>query len=323
MKKAFTICSNNYLAQAKTLADSFSCFNPDYDFTICLVDTFSEEIDYSFFKPYEIICIENLQIEQLAAMIEKYDITELNTAVKPFIFHFLFKTSPDTDSIIYLDPDILIYQPFTYLETCLNAYDILLTPHLFSPIEDDLSPSEPDILNAGLYNLGFIAVRRSAESFRFIDWWQNRLKDRCIIDFANGLFVDQLWINFVPLYFKNTLIIEKPGYNVAYWNLHEREVSICENSYCINKEFKLVFFHFSGYQMTNPKNISKYQNRFTFFARPDIVPLFKEYHSLVTKNKYAEFINIPCHYIGLKRQKPAKNKRTVRSLMKKVYKHFR
>jgi hypothetical protein len=44
----FTLCSNNYLAQAKTLGDSVKKFNPDVLFVIGLVDKLHPEIDYSF-----------------------------------------------------------------------------------------------------------------------------------------------------------------------------------------------------------------------------------------------------------------------------------
>ena len=48
-KSVFTICSNNYLAQAKTLADSFLEFNKGYKFYIFLCDTMRSDIDYSKF----------------------------------------------------------------------------------------------------------------------------------------------------------------------------------------------------------------------------------------------------------------------------------
>ena len=46
---AFTICSNNYLAQAKTLGDSFLEFHPDWKFIIGLCDEFDSSFDYSAF----------------------------------------------------------------------------------------------------------------------------------------------------------------------------------------------------------------------------------------------------------------------------------
>ena len=38
------------------------------------------------------------------------------------------------------------------------------------------------------------------------------------------MFTDQRWIDFVPSFFDHH-ILKDPGYNVAYWNLHGREVT--------------------------------------------------------------------------------------------------
>jgi hypothetical protein len=302
MKVVFTICSNNYLAQAKTLGDSLMIYNPDYHFVIGLVDRLNEEIDYTFFNPYEIIPIENIGIDGFDDMFARYNITELNTSVKPFIFHYLFSRNSDVNAIIYLDPDIIIYQPIQELEKNLLKYNIILTPHFFTPIYDKYYLSEPSILNAGLYNLGFLAVKRSEVSEQFLKWWMIKLKDQCYIDFINGFFVDQLWINFVPLYFENILILKHLGYNVAYWNLHERYITGKKNNYTINSQFQLIFYHFSGFNFGKPNVISKHQDRFTFDERKDILPLFEDYTQRIMINQYQKYFSLPCYYVELKKK---------------------
>ena len=297
MKVAFTICSNNYLAQAKTLGDSLKSTNPDYAFVIGLVDIFSDEIDYTFFQPYEIVPIDKIGIPDFEAMVDKYDITELNTAVKPYLFNFLFKRNEKVESVLYFDPDIYIYRGLDFLEGCLAENNIVVTPHFMTPIFDNFRLGEPDILNAGLYNLGFLGVARSTESQKFLDWWMIKLKDQCLIDLANGLFVDQLWVNFAPLYFEKVFILRHLGYNIAYWNLHERALTNRDNSYFVNTDFPLVFFHFSGFNFNNPQKISKHQNRYNFEQRPDLVPVFEDYHQIVVSNKFMELSKIPCFYI--------------------------
>ena len=297
MKVAFTICSNNYLAQAKTLGDSLKNTNPDYTFVIGLVDVFSDKIDYSFFQPYEIVPIDKIGIPDFEEMVDKYDITELNTAVKPYLFNFLFKRNEKVDTVLYFDPDIYIYKSLDFLESCLAENNIVVTPHFMTPIYDNFRLGEPDILNAGLYNLGFLGVTRSAESQKFLEWWMIKLKDQCLIDLAKGLFVDQLWINFVPLYFEKVFILRHLGYNIAYWNLHERTLAEKEGAYFVNAEYPLVFFHFSGFNFKQPQKITKHQNRYTFQQRPDLVPVFEHYHQIVVSNNFKEFSTVPCYYI--------------------------
>ncbi len=91
MRIAFTLCSNNYLAQAKTLGDSLIEHNPDYEFVIGLVDRKRDDVDYDFFRPHGIIEIEEIGIPKFAELGKRYGIIELNTAVKPFLFQHLLK----------------------------------------------------------------------------------------------------------------------------------------------------------------------------------------------------------------------------------------
>lgn len=303
MTTVFTICSNNYLAQAKALGDSLRSQHPDFQFSIVLVDHLSELIDYRFFDPYEIIPIRDIGIGAFEEMFLKYDITELNTAVKPFIIDFLFNRSNDLERVIYFDPDIIIYDKLDELIAHLQESNIVLTPHFFTPIYDNYALSEHAILNAGLYNLGFIAVRRSEVVKQFLNWWMIKLKDYCFIDFTNGLFVDQLWINFAPLYFNNVTILRHPGYNVAYWNLHERIISQKDGKYFVNDEYPLIFYHFSGYEFNSPQTLSKYQNRFSLEERKDVLPLFRDYQNIVISNNYELYSKIECAYIKMKKDR--------------------
>jgi hypothetical protein len=305
MTIAFTICSNNYLAQAITLGHSLLTYNPGYIFKIGLVDKKDISIDYNSI-PFEIVAVENIGIDEWDKMILRYNIQELNTAVKPFFFNYFMDLAISCKKIIYLDPDILIYSSFSELENELETNDIVVTPHITVPINDDNVPCENDILNTGLYNLGFMAIRISPNSKKMISWWADRLKNKGYNDVKNGMFTDQLWINFVPIFFEKVKLLIHPGYNMAYWNLQERTISVKEQSYFINDLFRLVFFHFSGFFPTKPDQISKYQNRFTFSERNDILPLFQEYSELLGLNKYPYFQTFNCHYNGIKEQNDEK-----------------
>src|SRR5687768_14781862 len=108
----FTLCSNNYLAQAKTLGDSVKEFNPEVHFVIGLVDKLHPEIDYSFFEPFEIVPFDTIGYD-FSEMINEYNIVEFNTAVKPFYIEFFFKKySSQNLKLCYLDPDIEIFDSF-------------------------------------------------------------------------------------------------------------------------------------------------------------------------------------------------------------------
>lgn len=301
MTLIFTLCSNNYLAQAITLGNSLIRYNPGYVFIIGLVDRKNSSIDYSAI-PFEILEVEKIGISAFDEMYKKYNITELNTAVKPFYFQYLFTNRADVKSIVFLDPDIMVYSPFTELENELESSDIIIIPHFITPLNDDKLQSEEDFLNSGLYNLGFIAIKNTGVGFKMIDWWAERLRYKAYIDFKRGLFNDQIWINFVPLFFENVKILTHPGYNMAYWNLHERILSMNREKYFVNDKYPLVFYHFSGFNPMAPDLLSKYQNRYTFEKRTDIFQLFKEYSAKLFLNGYKTYINYPIEFADIKQR---------------------
>ena len=60
-------------------------------------------------RPHELVPVEDVGIDGLGDMIERYDVVELNTAVKPFYIDYLYRRDPSVEAVIYLDPDILVY----------------------------------------------------------------------------------------------------------------------------------------------------------------------------------------------------------------------
>lgn len=297
-KIAFTICSMNYLAQAIALGNSLTTQNSEYNFIIGLVDKIDENLSMVQDVPYQLVEVEKINIPNFNSFCDRYNITELNTAVKPYFFDFLFSNNADVDIILYLDPDIYVYNKFESLEAGLFENQIILTPHITEPINDNKLPDEKDFLNTGIYNLGFIGLKRGEESFKLIKWWKERLKDYCYVDFKNGLFVDQIWMNLAPIFYKKVFILFDLGYNMAYWNLHERSfVKQADGKYLVNNLFPLVFYHFSGYDLSKVYEISKYQTRTSFTKRPELVDLFNEYNKAVMLLGHASFQKIPCYYL--------------------------
>lgn len=245
----FTLCSNNYLAHAKTLGDSLLKYHPELKFVIGLVDKIDPKIDYGFFNSFEIVTYEELQCREFTAMLTSYDIVEFNTAVKPFYFQYLFDLYKHScEKIFYIDPDIYFYKPLDTLITLLDKFNIVLTPHL-TVAPETVTVDELVAMRHGHFNLGFIGIYRSPESERFITWWKERLTRHCVIDKPMGLFVDQKWINLAPLYFEGLHVLKHQGYNMAWWNFSERKLLETNGSYFVNQmEQELVFFHFSGFK---------------------------------------------------------------------------
>lgn len=304
MKIVFTLCSNNYLAQAKSLGDSLVKFNADYQFIIGLVDEFNEEIDYSFFQPFTIISVADIKIPDFDSLWKRYTIVEFNTCVKASYFKHIFNFYPEAETICYLDPDILVYHSLEILEKAFVENDVLLTPHILSLIEiDGKQPSENIFLNYGLYNLGFLGLNRNCLANGFLDWWENRILAVGFQDTLNGLFVDQLWINFVPLFYNRVKIFRDSGLNVAPWNLHERTIKAERgNEFLMMDGSPLYFYHFSSYRFGEPEKMSKYYDRYNFQTNSELRAIYDDYHDRLIKNKIETLSLIPCAYVEKQKQ---------------------
>jgi hypothetical protein len=286
-------------AQARVLEKSLKETNPLYDFFLCLVDLKDPNISY----PNNTIECNKIGISNFEGMVLDYNIIELNTAVKPYFFQYLFRINPDTEHVFYFDPDIKIYNSLTLISTHFKDYSILLTPHSLTalPIEDELFPKENLFLNHGVFNLGFLGLKNSDQSASLLKWWADRLKRHCIINLKEGYFVDQLWMNLVPLYYPDdTLVLRSYGNNVAYWNLHERDLVYDNGEFLINNEL-LMFFHFSGYSPKNPDVVAKNQSRIQFGENEYLKELFKQYHDELAEMKYMEISAIEPYYVERRR----------------------
>lgn len=299
MKAIFTLCSNNYLAQALVLCRSVHRHQPGWHMIVGLTDKKRPEIPYSTF-PCEVIELGEIEprMEELA---EKYSIVELNTCIKPAVFQYIFKNRLATN-VIYLDPDTCIFSPMAEVEQLLAENDFVITPHVLSPLPlDGLRPTESLFLNYGIYNLGFLAVRNSVTVMQFLDWWKERTYSIGYDRPAEGMFTDQLWINLVPVYFDRVATLRHPGYNMAPWNLHERRITHSDVGYIVNDAYPLVFFHFSGFDPAK-QQFHKDYNRFQWHQRPDLWNLFEAYAGRLQGEEYERYRREPCYYAGVRAQ---------------------
>lgn len=286
MKLAFTLCSNNFLSYALTMANSLIEMNPHYRVVIGLVDEKSPQANYSSISPHCLISIREVGIPNLEWMISHYNIVELNTAAKPFYFDYLFREY-NAEHILYFDPDIFVYEKLESLTDHFFESDVLLTPHVVKPIPFGVYPWENHFLKHGIYNLGFIGLKNTVNTNALLTWWKDRCAEHCLADFRKGLYVDQLWANFIPLFFSKVHIEKNEGCNVAFWNLHEKELGKERNKYTVNG-LPLIFFHFSSFDPNKPESLAKenYSN-YDYKNNPYLLELLSQYRDSLIKNNYA------------------------------------
>ena len=271
-----TIIAANYWPQARVLRESLLHTNPSATFTILLVDDEACELDLGPDAGNVLrladIGLTREAIHHLAAI---YDVTELSTAVKPLLLKRLVSASNEV--AVYLDPDIRVYGSLNDLVALGGTHGIVLTPHTMTAFpRDDQRLASADLLAAGVFNLGFIAVGPSAVPF--LDWWWEQTERNALSDISQMMFTDQRWVDFVPCLFDHH-ILKDPGYNVAYWNLHGRRLTWDGERYDVDG-VPLRFFHFSGYDPRQPWMLSKHQSetpRVLLSEQPVVARICGEY----------------------------------------------
>jgi glycosyltransferase involved in cell wall biosynthesis len=290
---ACTIIANNYLAYARAFTRSFLERHPAGKVCVLIVDRPQPGHRYED-EPFAVTFADQLGIPGFEHFSFRYSIVELSTAVKPWFLLHLHRTL-GVDRACYFDPDILILGDLGELYDLLRSADAVLTPHLTAPIDDSLVPGEREILLSGIYNLGFLGLAFNERTLAFLGWWKERLYRWCLHEVDKGLFVDQRWMDLAPAFLPRTEILRDPGYNVAYWNLSHRTLTRHGGSWWV-ADVPLRFFHFSGYDFNRPDSLSKFQDRFTFAERPDVLPLFQLYGESIRRQGQQEVQDYPYGY---------------------------
>lgn len=255
--RVFTIIARNYLAHARVLAASLARHNPDARLHVVVLDDPDHSISED--PSFEIVHADALPFDppsDFFVMAAIYDVTELATAIKPWAFEHFFANG--AEAVIYLDPDIEVFDSLADIASLAREHGMVLTPHVTEALpQDGKRPDERDLLLAGIYNLGFLAL--SAESTKaFLPWWCERLRRNCVNAPADGMFVDQRWMDFAPALF-DPFILKDPGANVAYWNLPHRALTREGEQVFVDGQ-PLRFFHFSGFSPRTPQLLSKHQH---------------------------------------------------------------
>ena len=295
------------------MGDSFLHYHPDGKVFVLLLDSSPKTWpadqaalgDFTLIHPHDF-----LPDPKFSQMFFQYSVVEAATAIKPSFLQHLF-TQYQLSSLVYIDPDIEFFSSMQTVWTALKRNSILLTPHLLEPnLESNFYRVERDLLLCGIYNLGFLALRNSASTTRFLTWWKMRLEFHCRNRMEEGLFVDQKWVDFAPGMFGDLGILRHAGLNAAHWNSRERPIQRRRGRFYANNE-PLIFYHFSGYHPGVPNALSKDSPRKMAAESPDLQSLYAHYRAQLLGADYERYSRIPYAFNywknGIKIPQPARN----------------
>jgi hypothetical protein len=111
--------------------------------------------------------------------------------------------------VFYFDSDIYFFRSPVFLIKELGSHSVLLFPQW----NRSLGSSRLH----GLFNAGMIGVTEGAQSF--LKLWSELCLYECAYREKSGYYVDQGFLDLMPLYFEETAIFRGLNQNVAPWNI--------------------------------------------------------------------------------------------------------
>lgn len=289
----FTSITANYIPKARVLAHSIKRHCIGYQFHLILCDYIPESIHIDN-EPFDsIITIAELPIPNFKSWLLKHSVVEMCTAVKGIAFQEIFRRY-QCEKVIYLDPDVVVFDNLHRLFKELDRHSVLLTPHQTVPETSNEAVIDNEIcsLRHGVFNFGFLGIRSSQEGGKFLEWWSQRCQDFCYDDIPMGLFTDQRWGDLIPAFFTDYHILRDTIYNVSTWNLtHRVATGNLETGILINDQ-ALSFYHFSGFDSgAQEAMLKKYGN-----DSPVLFDLRLWYISQCRQMEQEYYGNRPCAY---------------------------
>jgi hypothetical protein len=148
--------------------------------------------------------------------------------------------SERAEYVTYLDGDLWFFSPPNPIYTEAEEASVIIIPHRF--------PSAKQHRNIyGVYNVGWVSFRRTADGLACLDWWRERSLEWCrdVVDEENDRFADQRYLDRFPKLFGGVHSLVQPGANLAPWNIAGHRVSLDAGEIKVDGE-PLIFFHFHG-----------------------------------------------------------------------------
>lgn len=282
---AATIVAKNRLALARVLADSLARHHPEVPFFVLLADEPGGYFDPEA-ESFCVVRLEDLAIADLAALRSRYTQQELTYAMTPYLLAHLLGRG--FGRVAFFKQESLVVGDLTPVFELLAGHSIVLTPHLLeAPAGATSSAREKNILQSGVFNVGFLGVSATATARAFLSWWENRTSRHCRHDVSAGMHYEQRWLDLVPAFFEDVAVVRDVGFNVAHWNLPERNVTIRGDAVMVRDQ-PCRFVRFSGFDADRPSSVTRYSSRVSMAAIGDTARLFRRYAELLDAAGYQQ-----------------------------------
>jgi hypothetical protein len=246
MNIVFTVCNRTQLPNALALGTSVLRYHPDFIFYIGWVDAAPLPVVPKGFK---ILTAEELKISEWGEMCARYYDFELVAAARPWFAKGILKANPNCNQLTFLSPTTLLFDSMHEINN--PETDLFLTPNITKPISVPNHLDDKRILNIGMFHSGSWILKPNNTTSKMLDWWAHRTIDRAKFDLCNGMCMDQLWLNYAPIWVEKTVQISHPGWHYGLHSILNKSLTESNGSFLVDNE-KLISVDFTGLMQFDP-----------------------------------------------------------------------
>ncbi len=247
MNAVLTVADRTQLPHALALGESLRLHHPDFEFILGWVDSWTVPNLPEWVK---LLAVESVVAEpQWDAMQEIYADFELTVACRPFFARHVLNDHRDCQQLIFLAPTV---QVFASLSPIMSDDALLrLTPHRLGPLPAGSRLDDKRVLNIGMFHSGSWVISAGPATIAMLDWWCTRTTDRAQFDLCQGMCLDQLWLNYLPIYHERVEIIRHDGWHFGLHAVADLPILHSNGQYSIG-DAPLLTLDFAGLVSYHP-----------------------------------------------------------------------
>lgn len=234
----------DYAVRGLLMMRSLRGFEPDAAIhALCLDDT-AARIVRDMDPLTEVTVLEELEAFDQALLTAKSNrsLVEFFFTCTPCFPRYLLARHPDTETITYLDADMLFFDAPERIFRETGEASIAIVPHNFTP-----SLSANSIY--GTYNVSWVMWRNDEEGRRCLDEYRVDCLEWCHDRPECGRFADQKYLDTWPTRYRNVHAVRAKGVNLALWNIDNYDVRTDGSTVTVDGE-PLVLFHYHALRHT-------------------------------------------------------------------------
>lgn len=260
--RLLTVATADYIYWAAVMFAHAQRVHPELRPTLLVAD-----VSRSALKPVrdalgpevDVLCCDDLGFDFLSDMRTYYGPLEFCSALKVLGSAYVLRNE---EECLFLDPDMLILD--SLLDAVLGCTgDVVVSAHTFAPFPaDGAAPDDLELCLTGHVNGGVFLTRRGEKGSPALDWLVGQTRYQWFVAPSLGMYADQQWFAALFYFFrKHTRLIEDRGINVAYWNLHERQLREENGRILLATGEPLRLMHFSGFSIPSGGALTKHSSR--------------------------------------------------------------